>query len=44
MTFRTLLHEEFHNLYRSPNIVKIVKSRRLCWTRHAARMRKKKNV
>ena len=35
--WRTLHNEELHNLYRSPNIVRVIKSRRLRWTGHAAR-------
>ena len=30
--------EELHSLYRSPNIVRVIKSRRLRWVRHLARM------
>ena len=34
-----MLHnEELHNLYRSPNIVRVIKSRRLRWARHVARI------
>ena len=28
----------FHRLYRSPNIVRVIKSRRLEWAEHVARM------
>ena len=31
-------NEELHGLYRSPNIVKMIKSRRLRWAGHVARM------
>ena len=31
-------NEELHSLYRSPNIVRVIKSRRLRWTGHVARM------
>ena len=35
----TLLHhEELHSLYRSPNIVRVIKSRRLRWAGHVAKM------
>ena len=35
----TRLHnEELHSLYRSPNIVRVNKSRRLRWAGHVARM------
>jgi hypothetical protein len=30
--------EEIHTSYSSPNIVRIIKSRRMRWTGHAARM------
>ena len=37
--WRRLLHnEELHSLYRSPNIVRVIKSRRLIWVGHLARM------
>ena len=35
-----LHNEELHSLYRSPNIVRVIKSRRLRWTGHVARMEK----
>ena len=31
-------NEELHSLYRSPNIDKVIKSRRLRWAGHVARM------
>ena len=31
-------NEGLHSLYRSPNIVRVIKSRRLRWTGHVARM------
>ena len=31
-------NEELHSLYRSPNIVRVIKSRRLRWAGHLARM------
>ena len=34
-----MLHnEELHSLYRSPNIVRVIKSIRLRWARHVVRM------
>ena len=34
-----MLHsEELNTLYRSPNIVRVIKSRRLRWTGHVARL------
>ena len=35
---RRLHNEELHCLYRSPNIVRVIKSRRLRWAGHVARM------
>ena len=32
------INEELHSLYRSPNIVRVIKSRRLRWAGHATRM------
>ena len=36
--WRRLYNEELHSVYRSPNIVRVIKSRRLRWTGHVARM------
>ena len=36
--WRRLNNEEFHDLYRSPNIVRVIKSRRLRRGGHVARM------
>ena len=36
--WRKLHNEEFHSLYRSPNIFRVVKSRILRWTGYIARM------
>jgi hypothetical protein len=33
-----LHNEELHNLYSSPNIIKMIKSRRMRWAGHVARM------
>jgi hypothetical protein len=35
---RKLHIEELHNLYSSPSIIRMIKSRRMRWARHAARM------
>jgi hypothetical protein len=32
-------HEECHSLYRSPNRVRVIKSRRLRWAWHVVRMK-----
>jgi hypothetical protein len=36
--WRRLHNEELHSLYHSPNIVKEIKSRRLSWAGHVARL------
>ena len=36
--WRRFHNEEIHSLYRSPNIVRVIKSRRLRWVGHVARM------
>ena len=36
--WRRLRNEELHNLYRSPNIVRVLKSRILRWVCHVARI------
>ena len=38
MGFDQLHNEELHSLYRSPNIVRVIKSRRLRWAGHVAKM------
>ena len=38
--WRRLHNEELLSLYRSPNIVRVIKSRRLRWAGHVARMEK----
>jgi hypothetical protein len=35
---RKLHNEELHNLYSSPNIIRMIKSRRMGWPGHVARM------
>jgi hypothetical protein len=44
--WRKLHNERLHNLYSSPNIIRMIKSRRMRWTRHVARNaeKKKKNA
>jgi hypothetical protein len=40
----TKLHnEELHNLYSTPSIIRMMKSRRMRWTGHVARMGEKRN-
>jgi hypothetical protein len=42
--WRKLHNEELHNLYSSPNIIRIIKSRRMRWAGHVARMGAKRNA
>jgi hypothetical protein len=37
-SWRKLHNEEFHNLYPSPDIIRMNKSRRMRWAEHVARM------
>jgi hypothetical protein len=41
---RKLHNEELQNLYSSPSIIRIIKSRRKRWAGHVARMGQKRNV
>jgi hypothetical protein len=41
---RKLHNEELHNLYSSPNMIRMMKSRRIRWTGHVARMGEKRNA
>jgi hypothetical protein len=36
--WRKLHNEELHNLHSSPNIIRMIKSRRMGWAGHVARM------
>jgi hypothetical protein len=37
-SWRKLHNNELHDLYSSPNVVRVIKSRRVRWTEHVARM------
>jgi hypothetical protein len=37
-------NEELHNVYSSPSIIRVIKSRRMRWTGHAARMGERRNA
>jgi hypothetical protein len=41
--WRKLHNEELHDLYSSPSIIKIMKTRRMRWAGHVARMGEKRN-
>jgi hypothetical protein len=42
--WRKLHNEELHNLYSSPNIIRMIKSRRMIWAGHIARMGETRNA
>jgi hypothetical protein len=42
--WRKLHNEELHNLYSSPNIIRIIKARRMRWAGHVARMGETRNA
>jgi hypothetical protein len=42
--WRKLYNEELHDLYSSPSIIRIIKSRRMRWMGHVARMGEKRNA
>jgi hypothetical protein len=41
---RKLHNEELHSLYSSPSTIRMIKSRRMRWTGHVARMGEKRNA
>jgi hypothetical protein len=43
-SLRELHNDELHNLYSSPNIVRVIKSRRMRWAGHVARMGEGRDV
>jgi hypothetical protein len=42
--WRKLHNEELHNLYCSPSVIRMIKSRRMRWVGHVARMGAKRNA
>jgi hypothetical protein len=42
--WRKLHNEELHNLYSSPNIIRMIKSWRMRWAGHVARMGETRNA
>jgi hypothetical protein len=42
--WRKLHNEELHNLYSSPSIIRMMKSRRMRWAGHVVRMGEKRNA
>jgi hypothetical protein len=42
--WRKLHNEELHNLYSSPNIIRMIESRRMRWSGHVARMGETRNA
>jgi hypothetical protein len=42
--WRKLHNEELHNLYSSPSIIRMIKSRKMRWAGHITRMGAKRNA
>jgi len=42
--WRRLHNEELHNLYASPNMIRVIKSKRMRWLGHVACMRQTRNA
>jgi hypothetical protein len=43
-SWRNFHNDELHNLYFSPNIVRVIKSRRMRWAAHVARMEEGRDI
>jgi hypothetical protein len=43
-SWRKLHNDEIHSLYSSPNIVRVIKSKRMRWTGHVTRMEEGRSV
>jgi hypothetical protein len=43
-SWRKLHNDELHSLYSSPNIVRVIKPRRMRWVGHVARMEERRGV
>jgi hypothetical protein len=43
-SWRKLHNDELHSLYSSPNIVGVIKSRRMRWVGHVARMGERREI
>jgi hypothetical protein len=43
-SWRKVHNDELHGLYFSPNIVRVIKSRRMRWAGHAPRMREGRGI
>jgi hypothetical protein len=43
-SWRKLHNDELRSLYSSPNIVRVIKSRRMMWAGHVARMGERRGV
>jgi hypothetical protein len=44
VSWKKLHNDELHDLYSSPNIVRVIKSKRMRWAGHVARMREGRGV
>jgi hypothetical protein len=42
--WRKLHNEDIHNLYPSPSIIRVIKSRAMRWVEHVAQMGEKRNA